>query len=76
MNGNLAQIASHRSLFSFPVSARCFKVFSLRLVGAARIRSAYPGATWDGLAAIKARYDLSNLFHRHQNIAPANSGRS
>ena len=39
--------------------------------GAARIRAAYPGATWDRLAAIKGRYDPSNLFRLNQNIPPA-----
>lgn len=39
--------------------------------GEERIRAAYPGATWDRLAAIKARYDPSNLFRLNQNIQPA-----
>ena len=38
--------------------------------GPARIRQAYPGSTWDRLAAIKARYDPTNLFHLNQNIPP------
>jgi FAD/FMN-containing dehydrogenase len=38
--------------------------------GQARIRQAYPGSTWKRLAAIKARYDPTNLFHRNQNIPP------
>ena len=36
-----------------------------------RVRAAYPGATWDRLAAIKARYDPDNLFRLNQNIPPA-----
>ena len=36
-----------------------------------RIRAAYPGATWDRLAAIKGRYDPTNLFRLNQNIPPA-----
>jgi FAD/FMN-containing dehydrogenase len=39
--------------------------------GPARIRSAYPGATWDRLARIKAQYDPGNLFRLNQNITPA-----
>ncbi|MBI4786809.1 MAG: FAD-binding oxidoreductase [Chloroflexi bacterium] len=39
--------------------------------GPARIRAAYPGATWDRLAAIKRRYDPTNLFRLNQNIPPA-----
>ena len=39
--------------------------------GPARIRSAYPGATWDRLARIKATYDPTNLFRLNQNISPA-----
>jgi FAD/FMN-containing dehydrogenase len=39
--------------------------------GPARIREAYPGPTWDQLAAIKRRYDPTNLFRLNQNIPPA-----
>ena len=47
-------------------------VNSLGDEGAARVRVAYPGSTWDRLAAIKARYDPTNLFRLNQNIPPAN----
>ena len=36
-----------------------------------RRRAAYPGSTWDRLAAIKHRYDPTNLFRMNQNIPPA-----
>jgi FAD/FMN-containing dehydrogenase len=39
--------------------------------GEERIRAAYPGRTFDRLAAIKAKYDPTNLFHLNQNILPA-----
>lgn len=39
--------------------------------GEARVRAAYPGSMWDRLAAIKARYDPTNLFRLNQNIPPA-----
>ena len=39
--------------------------------GAERVRAAYPGPTWDRLAAIKARYDPDNVFRLNQNIPPA-----
>jgi FAD/FMN-containing dehydrogenase len=39
--------------------------------GESRVRAAYPGTTWDRLAAIKARYDPTNLFRLNQNIPPA-----
>ncbi len=39
--------------------------------GEAAVHAAYPGATWDRLAAIKARVDPTNLFHRNQNVPPA-----
>ena len=42
--------------------------------GPARIRSAYPGATWHRLAGIKAQYDPGNLFRLNQNIAPDSRG--
>ncbi|GAB4455785.1 MAG: FAD-binding oxidoreductase [Anaerolineae bacterium] len=38
--------------------------------GSARVRDAYPGPTWDRLAAIKARYDPTNLFRANHNIPP------
>ena len=41
--------------------------------GEARIHEAYPQATWDRLAAIKRRYDPTNLFRLNQNIPPAMS---
>jgi FAD/FMN-containing dehydrogenase len=39
--------------------------------GADRVRAAYPGATWDRLRQIKAKYDPRNLFRLNQNIPPA-----
>ena len=44
--------------------------------GPERIRAAYPGPTLDRLAAIKARYDPTNLFHLNQNVAPAAAART
>lgn len=38
--------------------------------GEAHVRAAYPGATWDRLQEIKARYDPANLFRLNQNIPP------
>ena len=35
-----------------------------------RVRAAYPGGTWERLAAIKARYDPENVFHLNQNVPP------
>jgi FAD/FMN-containing dehydrogenase len=43
----------------------------LAVEGEERVRAAYPGATWDRLAAVKAQYDPDNLFRLNQNIAPA-----
>ena len=39
--------------------------------GAARVRDAYPDATWQRLAVIKSRYDPTNLFRLNQNVPPA-----
>ena len=41
--------------------------------GAERVRAAYPGPTWDRLAAVKATYDPDNVFRRNQNVPPATS---
>jgi FAD/FMN-containing dehydrogenase len=38
--------------------------------GEARVREAYPGKTWDRLAAVKKQYDPDNLFRLNQNITP------
>ena len=38
--------------------------------GAARVREAYPAATYARLAAIKRRYDPHNLFRFNQNFPP------
>ena len=35
------------------------------------MHDAYPAATWERLAEVKRRYDLTNLFHLNQNIPPA-----
>lgn len=39
--------------------------------GPERVREAYPPDTYARLAALKQRYDPTNLFHRNQNIVPA-----
>ena len=36
--------------------------------GEARVREAYPGATWDRLLDVKRRYDPTNLFRLNQNL--------
>ena len=38
--------------------------------GQARIRGAYPGATWDRLVRVKSTYDPTNLFRLNQNVPP------
>ncbi len=38
--------------------------------GPQRVHAAYPGETWQRLAAIKARYDPDNIFNLNQNIPP------
>src|SRR5688572_30625957 len=37
----------------------------------AQVRNAYPNGTRERLAAIKGRYDPTNLFHLNHNIPPA-----
>jgi FAD/FMN-containing dehydrogenase len=43
--------------------------------GAARMQQAYPASTLERLAAVKRRYDPSNLFRRNHNVAPATEDR-
>ena len=38
--------------------------------GEERTRAAYPGATWNRLAAVKAAYDPDNVFRLNQNVPP------
>jgi FAD/FMN-containing dehydrogenase len=38
--------------------------------GPERVRDAYPGNTWERLAAIKREYDPENLFRLNQNVQP------
>ena len=50
-------------------------VNSLGDEGGTRDRDAYPGQTWNRLAAIKARYDPWNVFRLNHNIPPAGEDR-
>ena len=43
--------------------------------GDARVHQAYPGSTWEKLAAVKRRYDPTNLFRRNYNVPPATEDR-
>jgi FAD/FMN-containing dehydrogenase len=44
--------------------------------GADRLRAAYADATYQRLAALKARFDPDNFFRLNQNIQPAAAGRA
>ena len=65
-------VAWNRSLFAAlePKASGVYANF-LEDEGDARIRDAYPAATYERLARVKRRYDPSNVFHRNQNIRPA-----
>jgi FAD/FMN-containing dehydrogenase len=72
---DVAQAASHEawvadSLAALRPDARGVHVSFLGDEGSARVHEAYPAATYQRLAAIKRRYDPTNLFHVTQNIAP------
>ena len=38
--------------------------------GERRVRAAYPGSTFERLAAVKAVYDPDNVFRLNQNVPP------
>jgi FAD/FMN-containing dehydrogenase len=67
-----AAVAWNRSLFAAlePSATGVYANF-LEDEGDARIRDAYPPATYERLARVKRRYDRANVFHRNQNIRPA-----
>ena len=72
---NPAQAASHEtwvadSLAAMRVAAHGVHVSFLGDEGTARVHEAYPEETYKQLAAIKRRYDPTNLFRVNQNIAP------
>jgi FAD/FMN-containing dehydrogenase len=74
------QPASHEawvadSLASMRPSAHGVHVSFLGEEGTARVHDAYPDETYRRLAAIKRRYDPTNLFRVNQNIAPDGGGR-
>lgn len=61
--------AWNRALFGAlePMSSGVYVNF-LEDEGDARVRAAYPGSTYERLAAVKRRYDPANVFHRNQNV--------
>ena len=70
-----AQAASHEawvadSLAAMRPAARSVHVSFLGDEGTARVHEAYPEETYKRLAAIKRRYDPTNLFRINQNITP------
>jgi FAD/FMN-containing dehydrogenase len=74
-----AQAASHEtwvgdSLTAMRPAVRGVHVSFLGDEGSARVHEAYPADTYQRLAAIKRRYDPTNLFHVNQNITPNGRG--
>jgi FAD/FMN-containing dehydrogenase len=51
-------------------TSNCAYVNFVNDEGPERVRDVYPTATWERLAAIKARHDPDNLFRRNQNVPP------
>jgi FAD/FMN-containing dehydrogenase len=75
-----AQAPSHEVWVADSLAAMCpaahgVPVSFLGDEGAARVHEAYPGLTYKRLAAIKRRYDPTNLFRVNHNIAPAGRSR-
>lgn len=59
-----------KCLEAFETSRKGAYVNFLGDEGAARIRDAYPDATWSRLQQVKRQYDPTNVFRRNQNVAP------
>ncbi len=73
------EAASHEtwvadSLAAMSPAAHGVHVSFLGDEGIARVHEAYPEDTYNRLAAIKRRYDPTNLFRANQNIAPNGCG--
>jgi FAD/FMN-containing dehydrogenase len=74
-----AQAASHETWVADSLAAMRPAVHGVHVSflgdeGTARVHEAYPADTYERLAAIKRRYDPTNLFHVNQNIAPKGRG--
>ena len=71
-DGADAAVTWNRALFkALEPKATGVYVNFLENEGEDRIRTAYPPATLERLAAVKLRYDPTNALHRNQNIRPA-----
>ena len=74
-----AQAASHETWVADSLTAMRPAIHGVHVSflgdeGTARVHEAYPADTYERLAAIKRRYDPTNLFHVNQNIAPNSRG--
>ena len=71
-DGADAAVTWNRALFkALEPKATGVYVNFLENEGEDRIRTAYPPATLERLAAVKRRYDPTNALHRNQNVRPA-----
>ena len=76
MYSNLADAPTHDAWIDGVIKIlapadHCAYVNFIGAEGDARVRDAYPAATWDRLRAIKRKYDPDNVFRLNQNIPPA-----
>ena len=70
-----AQAASHETWVADSLTAMRPAVCGVHVSflgdeGAARVHEAYPADTYERLAAIKRKYDPTDLFRTHRSIAP------
>jgi FAD/FMN-containing dehydrogenase len=54
-----------------PLSTGRSYVNAIEGEGTDKVRAAFGAATYDRLAAVKARYDPDNVFHLNQNVRPS-----
>jgi hypothetical protein len=79
LGGSMARVPAEATAFAAALRQQGKGGASVNFLdeeGEGRVREAYSGSTWERLAAIKGRYDPTNLFRLSQNIPPSSGART